>query len=418
MDYFSYRKNELYAEDAPVAAIAKTAGTPFYCYSARTIRGHFGKLRSAFAEMDALIAYSIKANSTLAILKLLEAEGAGFDVTSGGELYRALKVGADPKKIVYAGVGKTAEEIREALNAGIGLFNAESAAELERIEKLAAETGKKASASIRINPDVDAHTHKHITTGKKENKFGIDMETARSLYKKYRSSKHLTLSAVHIHIGSQITQVEPYEAALKQIAAFVLELRGAGCEINAINTGGGFGIFYRGDEAKTAEDFARTIVPILKPLKCRLILEPGRFIVGNAGILVAEVQYVKKTPTKTFVIVDTGMQHLIRPMLYDAYHRVWPVHAPFLENEKGATASVDVVGPICESTDVLAKERPLPALKQGDLVAIFSAGAYGFAMASNYNSHPRPAEILVDGKQFRVIRARESYDDLVRGEKI
>lgn len=418
MDYFEYRDGKLYADDAPVWEIAEQVGTPFYCYSAKTIKEHYSRISEAFAGLETLVAFSVKAAGNLSIMRMLQDLGSGFDVVSGGELFRAKKVGAEPKKIVFAGVGKTVEEISDALDYGIGLFNVESPAELKRIAKIAAEKGVVATCALRVNPDVDAKTHKKITTGKKENKFGIDVSTSRELMIKYKDVDSVDLSAVHMHIGSQITSVEPYETAVKKIAAFIEDVRAQGCEVNTLNIGGGFGIFYHADEAKTADDFASRIVPIIKETGCRLILEPGRFIMGNAGILVTEVQYVKKAPTKTFVIVDTGMQHLVRPMLYDAFHRIWPVNAPFAEGGEGETEVVDIVGPICESSDVLGKDRDFPAVAQGDLVAVFSAGAYGFTMASNYNAHRRPPEVLAEGGSYRVIRAREKYEDLIRGEEI
>jgi diaminopimelate decarboxylase len=426
MDYFNYAQGELMAEDVPVRDIAEKHGTPVYVYSARTVLEHYRKLRDAFAGMSPLICYSIKANSNLSILKLMKDEGSGFDVVSGGELYRALKVGADPKKIVFAGVGKTDEEINFALEKGILLFNVESEEELQNIDRLAGLAKKKAAVALRVNPDVDPQTHTYIATGKKETKFGVDLQRAKSILERARALKNVSLSGLHVHIGSQITKVEPYVETLNRIAAFLPECRAAGADIRWLDIGGGFGIWYKDKLARPAREIAQAILPHLQKIGCQVLLEPGRFIVGNAGILVTRVVYVKESGDKKFVICDAGMNDLIRPTLYSAYHRIWPVRtdpghsgeAPDEEQWKGPAAISDVVGPICESGDFFAKERRLPPLKRGDLVCVFSAGAYGYAMASTYNSHPRPCEVMVAGREAKVVTERETLDDLVRNERI
>lgn len=431
MDYFRYVRGELMAEEVPVRDLAERHGTPLYVYSARTILEHYRKLRDAFVEVPGLprpplLCYSVKANSNLSILKLMKDEGAGFDVVSGGELYRALKVGADPSTIVFAGVGKTDEEIALGLDRGILLFNVESEEELANLERLAGARGRTARAALRVNPDVDPQTHTYISTGKKETKFGVDLERAKRILEGARGLKHVRLSGLHVHIGSQITKVDPYVETLQRILAFLPECRARGAAIEWLDIGGGFGIWYKDKTARPAAEIARAVVPILARANCSVILEPGRFIVGNAGILLTRVVYVKESGDKKFVICDAGMNDLVRPTLYGAYHRIWPALAdpsvsgepPDEEQWPGPAAITDVVGPICESGDFFAKERRLPPLRRGDLVAIFSAGAYGFAMASNYNSHPRPCEVLVSGRQERVVTARETYEDLVRNERI
>ena len=428
MDYFTYRRGELWAEDVSVQSLAEKHGTPLYIYSAKTIVEHFRKLKEAFAGLPQppTICYSIKANSNLSILKLMKDEGSGFDVVSGGELFRALKVGADPKKIAFAGVGKTDEEILFALEKGILMFNVESEAELENIDRLAGQAQRKASVALRINPDVDPQTHTYISTGKKENKFGVDLIRAKKIFERARSLKNAELRGLHFHIGSQITKIDPYVETLNRIAAFLPEVREAGATVDWLDIGGGFGIWYKDKLARPAGEIAAAMVPLLKKLGCKVILEPGRFIVGNAGILVTRVLYVKESGDKKFVICDAGMNDLIRPTLYSAYHRIWPVKTdpghsgepPDEERWKGPSAVTDVVGPICESGDFFAKDRNLPPLKRGDLVCVFSAGAYGFAMASNYNSHPRPCEVMTAGKTAEVVTERESMEDLLRHERI
>jgi diaminopimelate decarboxylase len=431
MDYFSYTRGELKVEDVSVQEIAEKHGTPVYVYSGRTILEHYRKLRDAFSGAGGLaetplICYSVKANSNLSILKLMKDEGSGFDVVSGGELYRALKVGADPKKCVFAGVGKNDEEITYALEQGILLFNVESEEELANIDRIAGKIGKRAPVALRVNPDVDPQTHTYISTGKKETKFGVDLTRAKKIVQSALALKNTDLKAIHVHIGSQITKVEPYVETMQRIAAFLPELEKIGAKIEMLDIGGGYGIWYKDKLARPAKEIAGAILPLLKGMKCRILLEPGRFIVGNAGVLVTRVLYVKESGEKKFVICDAGMNDLIRPTLYSAYHRIWPVRTepghsgevPDEETWSGPAAVTDIVGPICESGDFFAKDRKLPLLKRGDLVCVFSAGAYGYAMASNYNSHPRPCEVMVAGKKAEVVTARETLEDLLRNEKI
>jgi len=431
MDYFSYLRGELRVEDVAIQDIAEKHGTPVYVYSGRTILEHYRKLRDAFSGSGdlspaPLICYSVKANSNLSILKLMKDEGSGFDVVSGGELYRALKVGADPKKIVFAGVGKNDEEITYALEKGILLFNVESEEELANIDRIAGKVGRKAPIALRVNPDVDPQTHTYISTGKKETKFGVDLTRAKRILQSAQQLKNIALSGLHVHIGSQITKVDPYVETMQRIAAFLPECEKIGAKIEWLDIGGGFGIWYKDKLARPAKEIAAAMLPLLQKMKCRVLLEPGRFIVGNAGVLVTRVLYVKESGDKKFVICDAGMNDLIRPTLYSAYHRIWPVktdaghsgEVPDEESWSGPSAVTDIVGPICESGDFFAKDRKLPPLKRGDLVCVFSAGAYGYAMASNYNSHPRPCEVLVAGKTAEVVTARESMEDLLRNEKI
>jgi len=412
LDYFNYKDNRLFAEDVDINTLAGKYGTPLYVYSKRTLVEHFRKIKDAFEGLDTLICYSIKANSNLAVLSAMREEGAGFDIVSGGELYRSLNAGADPAKIVYAGVGKTKEEIRYALKTGILMFNVESAEELKTINNVAKSMKKKADVALRINPDVDAHTHDYITTGKKENKFGIDIVLARTLFNSARKYMHINLIGVDMHIGSQITTVGPYLEAIKKVAAFIQELRADGAAIEYFNIGGGMGIIYNEEKPTTADSFAGAVKPLIAGLRLKIILEPGRFIVGNAGILVTKVIYNKKGRNKNFLIVDAGMNDLIRPSLYGAYHKIIPVNVV-----KAKVELYDIVGPICESSDFLGKDRHLPRLDEGDLLAVRSAGAYGFAMSSNYNSRPRAAEVMVSGSKYSLVRERETWSDLILKEK-
>lgn len=424
MHEFRYRRGELHCEGVRAVEIAERLGTPCYVYSRRTILDHYRKLADAFP--GALICYSVKANSSLSILRLMAEAGSGFDVVSGGEIFRVLKAGGDPAKTVYAGVGKTDEEIAYALRHRILMINVESAEELWVLEELARREGARVDAALRINPDVDPETHRHITTGKQENKFGVDLKVALDLLQHARELRHVRIRGMHVHIGSQITSTAPYVETLTRVIEFLPRARATGHEIDTLDIGGGFGIWYRDRKALPAEEMAAAILPIMDRTGCRLVLEPGRFIVGNAGILLTRVLFVKESGEKRFAICDAGMNALIRPVLYEAYHRVWPAETdPGVEGEppdeeawQGQSVKTDLVGPICETGDYFARERPLPPLLRGDLVAIFSAGAYGYAMASNYNSHPRPAEALVDGDGFEVITERESYEDLVRKERI
>ncbi|MCU0651800.1 MAG: diaminopimelate decarboxylase [Candidatus Omnitrophica bacterium] len=413
MHEFKYINNNLYCEKIKVKDLADKFGTPLYIYSYHTLVDHFYKLQSAFSGVDAVVCYSVKANSNLALLKALVDKGAGLDIVSGGELFRALKAGCPPEKIVYASVGKTNAEIEEAIKRGILFFNVESLPELENINRIAKKLNKITRAAIRINPDVEAKTHKFITTGKITNKFGIDLDNAYKILLLRKNFSHLKICGLHIHIGSQITQSAPFVAAVKKITDFIAHLKRIGITLEYLNIGGGLGIIYKNETPQTAQIYAKKILPFLRKSGLKIILEPGRFIVGNAGILVTKVLYLKDTPKKKFVIIDAGMNDLIRPALYDAYHMILPLQKRGVRLEK-----VDVVGPICESGDFLAKERKLPLVKEGEYLAVMSAGAYGFSMSSNYNSRRRLAELLVVKDQVFVIRKRESFDDLVRNEEV
>ena len=413
MHDFKFKRGQLYCENVPVARVVRELGTPLYLYSYKTIMDHFRKLKTALAPVDPLICFSMKANSNMAICRALVKEGAGLDVVSGGELYKALKIGVSPKKIVYASVGKTQKEIEAAVRAGILFFNVESLPELRLIDLVCKRSGKIADVSLRVNPDVDPRTHHFITTAKTENKFGIDLVTAKDIFLRYRLFPNLRLSGVHVHIGSQITKPKPFIEALTKVKKLIKELEENNVPLRYLNIGGGLGIIYKQEKPQTAKDFARVIVPILKQIGLKVILEPGRFIVGNAGILVTKVTYLKKTKVKNFIIVDAGMNDLIRPCLYDAHHEIVPV-----ASGKGRTIKADIVGPICESSDYLGKARIMREPRQGELLAVMSAGAYGFSMSSNYNSRPRAAEALVVGNKYYLIRKRETYEDLIRGEII
>jgi len=426
MHHFQVKKGELYAEGVPLSKLADTYGTPLYVYSAKTITDHFDRLTSALAPLDHLICYALKANSNLAVLNLLAQRGSGFDLVSGGELTRVLKAGGQAAKCSFAGVGKTRDEIEQALAANVYVFNVESIAELEFINQIAGEKKKRAPIAIRVNPNVDASTHSKITTGTYENKFGIAFEEIGPLYARAARMKNLRLLGVQTHIGSQITEVKPFVLAIKKMAPLVQELK-ARYKIEFFDIGGGLGIVYDPALASgtsawwakqkvkplTPASYGAAVVPLLKPLGLRILVEPGRFMVGNAGVLVTEVLYVKKTGRKTFVIVDAAMNDLIRPAFYDSYHEIVPLKQ---KRSAGKLISTDLVGPICESGDMFAKDRPLPAQEPGNRLALLSAGAYGFVMASNYNTRPRAAEVLVEGAKHRVVRKRETVADLLRGE--
>ena len=425
MDYFRYSKGELFAEDVNVEKIAQTVGTPVYVYSKATILDHFEKIKKAFAKLDTTICYSIKACGNINILKMFAEAGSGFDIVSGGELYRAQQTGADMKKTVFAGVGKTDEEIISALKAGIGYFNIESEAELENLIALAKQTGKKTKVALRVNPDVDPKTHKHITTGTKETKFGVDIERAGKVFEQYSKNENVSLCAIHVHLGSGGKTIDPYCLAIKKVMPLIESLRKKGFTIEMIDLGGGYGAAYQTDTVPIAADYADGIIPLLKDKNLKLVLEPGKSIMANAGILLTKVLYLKQNGSKKFVIVDAGMNDLIRPCLYEAFHFIWPAKVEerfsFLKRTdkldiKGLEF-VDIVGPICEGTDFFAKDRAIPPVKRGDLISIFTAGAYGFTMASNYNARPLPPEVLVDGKDFKIIRKRQSYGDMVALEK-
>lgn len=415
MHSFEYHHGELYCEQVPVSRIAKELGTPCYIYSYETLVRHFHAYDNAFKNIPHLIAFAMKANSNLAILRLMAREGSGVDIVSGGELFRALKAGVPASKIVFAGVGKTAGEIRDALNADILMFNVESTAELHAINQVAVEVGRKARIALRINPDIDPKTHPYISTGLKKSKFGIAAERAVEDFVLAASMSHIEVVGVHAHIGSQLTDVTPFTAALKKVVSLIETLNERGLNIRYLNIGGGLGITYSDEKPPLPQDLSNAILPLVQGLQITLVMEPGRVIVGNAGILVTKAMYLKEGETKSFVIVDAAMNDLIRPSLYEAYHEVRPVNG---EAGRRAKQTVDIVGPVCESGDFLAKDRSLPAIKPGELLAVMSAGAYGFVMASNYNSRPRVPEVLVRDGEFHVIRERERHEDLIKGENI
>lgn len=413
MDYFHYKNNRLYCEEVLVSDIAEEIGTPFYLYSHRTIVEHYRKLDKSLESVDHLICFSMKSNASLAVCRSLVNEGSGADIVSGGELYKAIKAGFKPQNIVFAGVGKTEAEIEYALNSEILMFNVESMSEAMAIDRVAGRLNKKARIAFRINPDVDAGTHKHITTGKKENKFGLAIDKAVDYFIEAAKMPNLDVIGVQAHIGSQIISTTPYVESINRLAKLISDLDESGIKIQTLNIGGGLGIVYNEENPSTAQQFADAILPLVKPTGRRLIIEPGRFIVGNAGILVTKAVYIKPIETKTFVIVDAGMNDLIRPALYESYHSIRPVKI-----ESTDEFVVDIVGPICESADCFAKERSIPIVKEGDLLSIFSAGAYGFVMSSNYNARPRTAEVMVIDDKYFTTRQRETYDDLINGESI
>ena len=418
MNHFEYRNGEMFAEQVPLKRIAQEVGTPAYVYSLATLKRHYKVFDQAFAKAPHIVCFSVKANSNLALLRAFAKEGSGFDIVSGGELFRALKVGADPKKIVFSGVGKKKEEIEYALKSGILMFNVESEHELSVLNEIACGIGKKAPISLRVNPDVDPQTHPYISTGMKKAKFGVDIKKSLETYKKALSLQNIDVVGVDCHIGSQLTSLTPFVDALAKVREYldrVLagEMKKEGAQIRYLDLGGGLGIQYHDETPPLPEEYAKAIIQGLEGLDITLILEPGRVIVGNAGVLLTEVQYLKETETKKFVIVDGGMNDLIRPALYGSYQAIQPV-----VETKADTIVADVVGPICESGDFFAKDREIARPQRGDLLAVMSAGAYGFTMASNYNSHPKPPEVLVDGDQYYIVRKRESLDDLINGEMI
>ncbi len=418
MNYFEYRNGEMFAEGVSLKRIAREVGTPAYVYSLATLKRHFKVFDEAFARARHIVCFSVKANSNLALLRVFAQQGSGFDIVSGGELFRALKVGADPKKIVFSGVGKKKQEIEYALDAGILMFNVESEQELLALNEIAEGIGKKAPISLRVNPDVDPQTHPYISTGMKKAKFGVDIKKSLETYRKAAALSHVEVVGVDCHIGSQLTSVTPFVDALAKVREYldrVLagEMKREGAEIRYLDLGGGLGINYHDETPPLPDEYAQAIIDGVKGLDITLILEPGRVIVGNAGILLTEVQYIKETDTKKFIIVDGGMNDLIRPALYGSYQAIQSV-----VETRAPKIVADVVGPICESGDFFAKDREIARPARGDLLAVMSAGAYGFTMASNYNSHPKPPEVLVDGDQYYVVRKRESFDDLIRGEAI
>ena len=413
MHHFHYVNNELYCEDIPVSTVAGEVGTPFYIYSHATLLRHFSAFDQAFSDIKHLTCFSVKSNSNLAVLRLFAREGGGADIVSGGELFRALKAGVDPKKIVYSGVGKKAEEIEYALKSDILMFNVESEQELLKVNEVAKRIGKRARTAIRVNPDVDPKTHPYISTGLKENKFGVDINDAPEIYLAASKMRHIQVAGISCHIGSQLTETSPFIDAIRKLKKLIQILKDTGINIQYLDLGGGLGITYDKEKPPDPKEYASAIKdePALSGLI--LIFEPGRVIVGNAGILVTKVIYTKATSQKRFFIVDSGMNDLMRPSLYNSFHAVQPVTVSGRQKVKA-----DIVGPICESGDFFAKDREMDSFEPGDLIAIMSAGAYGFSMSSNYNSRPRPCEVMVKGDQFYIIRAGETYDDLVRGEVI
>ena len=455
MHSFHYRDGHLYCEDVDLTRVATEFGTPTYVYSAGTILDHYARLDAALAPLDHLICYAVKANSNRAILNLLVRAGAGFDIVSGGELFRVLAAGGDPAKCTFAGVGKSRDEIEYALDQGVYSFNVESEAELESIERIARAKKMRAPIALRVNPDVDPHTHQYISTGSQENKFGIALDQVRAVYERAARMSNIEIVGVQMHIGSQITEAKPFASAIEKVAPLVRDLKSK-YGIKFFSIGGGMGIVYRralesgsgkwwhdhGSEpsAFSVRDYADAIVPPLRDLGIRVLVEPGRFLIGNAGVLLTRVRYIKQTGSKKFAIVDAGMNDLIRPALYQSYHEIVPVIKPStltptlslegrggreapgegesvsLSHSKNKSGKIDIVGPVCESGDFFALDREMPELQEGDLLAIMSAGAYGFVMASNYNSRPLPAEALVRGDKFALIRKRQTWDDLVRGE--
>ncbi|MFH1519202.1 MAG: diaminopimelate decarboxylase [Candidatus Omnitrophota bacterium] len=414
MHYFSFKKGNLYCENFKVRDLAVKFGTPLYLYSAKTIIDHFSKLKKAFRQLKPLICYSVKANSNLSLLKLLNSQGAGLDIVSGGELYRAKKINCSAKKIVYASVGKKDQEIREAIRYGILMFNVESLPELARVNRISGELGAKTRVALRFNPDVNPGTHSYITTGKKETKFGMEEALIKSIFLAREKYPHLNISGVHMHIGSQITKSEPFIKTLKKAYRLISKLKPEGVTLEYLNIGGGLGIVYDKEKPQTAREFAKKVLPLLKKFQLKIVLEPGRFIIGNAGILVTKVIYLKDTGRKRFIIVDAAMNDLARPSLYQAYHRIVPLK---LGTGAGGGKLADIVGPICESGDFLGKGRGI-VVKEDDYIAIMGAGAYGFTMSSNYNSRLRAAEVLVRSGKAYLIRKRESYQDLIKGEII
>jgi diaminopimelate decarboxylase len=429
MHDFDYQNGKLFCEGVALNELASTYGTPLYVYSQNTIKDNFNRLSSALSDLDHHIAFAVKSNSNLSVLKLLKNIGADFDIVSGGELFRVLKAGGTADQCTFAGVGKTREEIEYSLEQGIYSFNVESEAELRFINEIAKERDSIAPVAVRVNPNVDAKTHKYISTGKSENKFGIDFEFIEDLYSKASSEfKNIKLRGLQMHIGSQLTQVKPFLEAVEKVSPLVTNLKNTyGIEFFSI--GGGIGIVYEealasgkkewwdekdlDNKPLTVEEYAEKLVPILSPLKIKILLEPGRFMVGNAGALITKVLYKKIGTAKNFAIVDAGMGDLIRPALYQGHHEIVP-----LNNESEQTQVVDIVGPICESGDFFAQNRELPLLQEGDHIALLSAGAYGFVMASNYNSRAFPAEIMVSGNTHQVVRKRQNYEDLIMGETL
>lgn len=412
MHYFEYRGDELHCEGIPLQRIAEEVGTPVYIYSEETLRRHVRVFDEAFHSVPHLICYAVKANSNINILRRFAQWGTGFDIVSGGELFRVLRAGGSAEKTIFAGVGKTAAEIRYAIESGILFFNVESSPELELIQDVAARMKKRVRVSIRANPDVDPRTHPYISTGMQKHKFGVSLPEAKQLYRKMREFANVDVVGVQCHIGSQITEMGPFEEALASFRQFVLELKAEGMELKYLDFGGGLGIAYNAEDPPSPATYGAAVARATADLGLTVVLEPGRVIVGNAGILLTRVLLKKNQGSKKFLVVDAGMNDLIRPALYGSHHQLWPVRS------QGDSETADVVGPVCESADFIAKDRQIAVLRAGDLLAVMSAGAYGFSLSSNYNSRPRAAEVLVSGDTYQVIRRRENYEDLVRLEEI
>ncbi|HVO67314.1 MAG TPA: diaminopimelate decarboxylase [Syntrophales bacterium] len=413
MNYFHYKSNELWCEEVPVSVIAKDVGTPFYLYSHRTLKQHFRVFDEAFADVPHLICFAVKSNSNIAVLRIFINEGGGVDIVSGGELYRALQAGVDTQKVVYSGVGKRVDEIEYALKSDILMFNVESSQELQVINACAERLGKKAGIALRVNPDVDPETHPHISTGLKKNKFGIDIGKSREEYRKAKKLAGIDIKGVSCHIGSQVTKISPFIDTFERLKKLIKFLKEDDIEIRYVDLGGGLGITYDQEEVPHPSEYAKAIIEAAKDINCTFVFEPGRVIVGNAGIMVTEVLYTKSNEGKNFIIVDAGMNDLIRPSLYDSYHQIQPV----IQKQRGEIVA-DVVGPICESGDFLAKDRKVFRFERGEQMAVMSAGAYGFTMSSNYNSRGRIPEILVKDDRFFIIRKREVHKDLISGEEL
>ncbi|MGD0060720.1 MAG: diaminopimelate decarboxylase [Verrucomicrobiia bacterium] len=415
MNAFQYRKGELYCEGVPLRRITREFGTPLYVYSQGHITGQCDDLRRALRSIDHLICFAVKANSNLAVLRALARAGTGFDIVSGGELYRVVQAGGDPRKCVFSGVGKTRDEIEYALKLGIYMFNVESEPELRRISEVARRVGRCAPIAVRVNPGVDPDTHHYISTGKHESKFGISLGEALSVYRQAAWLEGIEIRGVQMHIGSQIIKTAPFVLAIRKLLQLIEQVREIAPQtLQSFDMGGGLGIRYRDERPPTAVEFARAVTPQVKGLGLRILLEPGRFIVGNSGVLVTRVVHIKQTPVKRFVIVDAAMNDLIRPSLYGSYHEIIPVAAKAARRK----ITADVVGPVCESGDFLAQGRRLAAVEEDALLAVMSAGAYGMAMGSNYNARPRPAEVMVKGSRYELVRRRESVKDLISGETI
>jgi diaminopimelate decarboxylase len=414
VEFFSFKNGELYAEGVALTALAAREGTPLYVYSRGALESRFRAFDRALADVPHVICYAMKANANLAVLATFARLGGGFDIVTGGELFRAVRAGGDPRKIVYSGVGKSEAEIAYALEQGILMFNVESAEELAAIDRVAGRLGKQAPISLRVNPDVDPQTHPYISTGLKKSKFGVNLSQAREVYRDALTMANLAVVGVDCHIGSQLTKLAPFMDSLAKVLPLIDELRAAGAPVRYLDFGGGLGISYADETPPSIEEYGRAVAAAVKGRGLTLILEPGRNLVGNAGVLVTRVLYNKAGEAKHFVIVDAAMNDLMRPALYDAFHHIQPV----VEKAERSHRLVDVVGPVCESGDFLAKDRKVPEVEAGELLAVMSAGAYGFSMSSQYNGRPRVAEVLVSGDVYDVVRRRESFEDLVRGEEI